>query len=180
MAGYAVTLHVRSGNSPAQGSIYLDRTLWWEQFQMQRAPQVVVIEDMDQTPGAGAFVGEIHAGILKALSCVGVITNGAVRDLVAVERSGFHLFSGSVAVSHAYMHVVGINGAVTFGGICIEPGDLLHGDRHGIIRIPPKIALLLPDMIARIQYRERKILKFCQSRSFSKAVLRQLLREPVE
>ena len=178
MIGYAVTLRVRSGNPPAEGGTYLDRTDWWDQLDLQPVPHVVVIEDTDETPGVGAFVGEIHSAILQALDCVGMVTNGAVRDLAAVERTGFHLFSGGLSVSHAYMHVVGVNAPVNVAGMCIEPGDLLHGDRHGIIRIPPEIAPKLPATIAGIQSREREILDFCKSGKFSKADLRQMLRKP--
>ncbi|MEO6741864.1 MAG: RraA family protein [Chthoniobacteraceae bacterium] len=178
MAGYAVTLRVRSGNPPAEGGTYLDRTEWWDQLDLQPVPHVVVIEDTDETPGVGAFVGEIHSAILQALGCVGVVTNGAVRDLGAVERTGFHLFSKDVSVSHAYMHVVGVNVPVNVAGMCIEPGDLLHGDRHGVIRIPSEIAPKLPETIARIQSREREILDFCKSGKFSKADLRRMLSKP--
>ncbi len=178
MAGYAVTLRVRSGNPPMEGGAYLDRSDWWDQIETQPAPRIVVVEDADKPPGAGAFVGEIHSAILQALGCVGVVTNGAVRDLAAVARSGFQLFSGSISVSHAYMHVVAVNVAVNVAGMCIEPGDLLHGDRHGIIRIPPQIAPKLPETIARIQSREREILEFCKSGTFSKTTLRQMLRKP--
>ncbi|MEO6784737.1 MAG: RraA family protein [Chthoniobacteraceae bacterium] len=178
MAGYAVTLRVRSGNPPMEGGAYLDRSDWWDQLDLQPAPHIVVVEDADDPPGAGAFIGEIHSAILRALGCVGVVTNGAVRDLAAVERTGFQLFSGNVSVSHAYMHVVAANVPVKIAGISIKPGDLLHGDRHGIIRIPSEIAPKLPETIARIESREREILQFCKSATFTKAGLLQLLRKP--
>ncbi len=178
LAGYAVTLRVRSGNPPMEGGAYLDRSDWWDQIEAQPAPHIVVVEDVDDIPGVGAFVGEIHSAILRALGCVGVITNGAVRDLAAVERTGFQLFSGSVSVSHAYMHVIAVNVPVNVAGMCIYPGDLLHGDRHGIIRIPPQIAPKLPATIAGIQAREREILQFCKSGEFSKPGLRRMLRKP--
>ncbi len=178
MIGYAVTLRVRSGNPPMEGGTYLDRGDWWDQIDTQPGPHVVVVEDADDPPGRGAFIGEIHAAILRALGCVGVVTNGAVRDLGAVQQSGFHLFSGSVSVSHAYMHVVAVNVPVKVAGMTIEPGDLLHGDRHGIVRIPTEIAPELPATIAGIQSREAEILEFCQSANFSKSHLRRLLRKP--
>jgi regulator of RNase E activity RraA len=104
-----------------------------------------------------------------------VITNGAVRDLAAVEDRGFQLFSGSVSVSHAYTHVIEVNGPVTIAGLRIAPGDLLHGDRHGIIRIPTDIAQGIPDAIAHITAREREILEHCRSENFSKTELRKIL-----
>lgn len=178
MVGYAVTLRVRSGNPPVEGGTYLDRADWWDKLELQPVPHIVVIEDGDTPPGTGAFVGEIHAAILQALGCVGVITNGAVRDLASVERTGFQMFSGSVSVSHAYTHVVEVNAPVTVAGLRIAPGDLLHGDQHGVVRIPSAVALELPDAIARVTQREREILQLCRSGNFSISELRKLLAPP--
>ena len=81
MVGFAVTLRVRASNPAMDGRSDLDQTDWWPLLQAANAPHVLVIQDMDRKPGAGAFVGEVHAAILQAMGCVGVITNGAVRDL---------------------------------------------------------------------------------------------------
>jgi len=51
-------------------------------------------------------VGEVHAAILKAFHCVGVITDGSVRDIPAVAAMGFPMFARSASVSHAYTHIV--------------------------------------------------------------------------
>jgi len=93
------------------GYIY-DRTDWWKEILAVPAPRIVVIQDVDANPGLGAFVGEVHAHILQALGCVGVVTNGAVRDLNAIEGSGFQVFAGNVSVSHAYAHVFDFGGPV--------------------------------------------------------------------
>jgi regulator of RNase E activity RraA len=174
MVGYAMTLRVRSSSPSWKGQNYLDRTDWWTHLQAQPRPHILVIQDMDKEPGTGAFIGEVHAAILQALGSVGAITNGAVRDLPAVERLGFRLFSGNVAVSHSYMHVVEIGGVVEVGGLRIAPGDLLHGDQHGIVNIPLQLAEQIPATAARIHEREREIVKYCHSASFSVEGLRKL------
>lgn len=176
MLGFAVTLRVRSSNPPMEGGVYVDRTDWWTALEALPVPQVVVIQDMDRRPGVGAFVGEIHAAILQRLGCVGVVTNGAVRDLSAIESRGFQLFSATVSPSHSYVHVVDSGQAVQIGGLLIRPGDLLLGDRHGLLRIPPEVAADIPETVARIRAREREILDYCDSEAFSPAGLRQRLR----
>ncbi len=178
MVGYAVTLRVHSGNPPMQGGTYAQTTEWWDKLDEVPAPHVVVIQDADQRPGVGAFVGAVHAAILQALGCIGVITNGAVRDVPAVKPTGFTLFSGSLSVSHAYMHVVEVNMPVEVAGLRIQAGDLIHGDQHGIVRIPRQIAPELPEVVARVREQEHKILEFCRSTHFSKAGLRKILGEP--
>lgn len=176
--GYAVTLRVRSGNPPIEGGAYAQRTDWWDRLEEVPSPRIVVIEDSDRRPGIGAFVGEVHAAILQALDCIGVITNGAVRDVPAVRRAGFQLFSGTVSVSHAYMHIVEVNGPVTIAGLRIQAGDLLHGDCHGVVRVPRAVVSDLPEALARIRTQERKVLEFCRSAQFSKLGLKELIEEP--
>ncbi len=174
MVGYAMTLRVRSSSPSWKNRDYLDRADWWTQLEAQPLPHVLVIEDVDRQPGTGAFIGEVHAAILQALGSVGAITNGAVRDLPSVERLGFRLFSGSIAVSHAYMHIVEIGVPVTVGHLRIAPGDLLHGDQHGIVQIPAQIADKIPATIAYVQERDREIVKYCKTPGFSLAGLKKL------
>jgi regulator of RNase E activity RraA len=177
MVGYAVTMRVRAANPPMRGGAYVDRTDWWDKIDKAPVPHVVVIQDMDRHPGTGSFVGETHAAILQALGCVGVATNGAVRDLPDVGRLGFRLFSGNISASHAYVHVVDVGSPVVIGGLTIHPGDLLHGDRHGLLRIPNEIATEIPPLVERIHAREQQIVAFCRSPEFSKEGLRKLIQE---
>jgi len=138
-----------------------------------------VVEDADPRPGLGAFVGEIHATIGLALDCVGCVTNGAVRDLPAVEALGFQLFAGSLAVSHAYAHVIDFGEPVEVGGLKIHSGDLIHGDRHGVLTIPVEIAADVPEQASKILAEERELMEFCRSRKFTlEELAKRLLRSP--
>jgi regulator of RNase E activity RraA len=172
MLGYAVTVKIRCSSPPTEGGSYLDRTDWWNSILSVPAPRVVVVEDVDTNPGLGSLLGEVHANILLALGCVGAVTNGAVRDIGAVETTGFHFFAGNVAVSHAYAHIVEIGKAVEVGGLKILPGDLLHGDVHGVLSIPAEAAADIPAVAARIQSKERRLIALCRSRDFSVEKLR--------
>src|ERR1035441_5973600 len=129
MVGYAATARLRSGQPPVVGSKFRDRGDFWNSILEIPAPRILVLEDKDDPPGRGAFVGDMHAAILKALGCIGYLTNGAVRELPAVRELGMQLFAGSVAVSHAYAHIFDIGAAICVGGMEVRPGDLLHGGR---------------------------------------------------
>ena len=103
------------------------------------------------------------------------MTNGAVRDLPRIEPLGFQMFSGSLSVSHAYSHLIRIGGAVQIGGLEISPGDLLHGDCHGIVRVPKELANRIPATAAALRQKEEGIIAYCQSPAFSIEGLRGLL-----
>lgn len=177
VTGYAVTLRLHGANPPMEGGSYVDRTDWWDEIAESPVPRIVVIEDADRRPGMAAFVGETHAAILQAMDCVAVVTNGAVRDLNQVERLGFQLFSGNISVSHAYAHVTQVDGMVRVAGLDISSGELLHGDRHGIIKVPIDGVERILQIAARLRRREEQILRFCKSNKFSREGLRKLLRQ---
>ena len=173
--GYAMTLKVRSGAPPTKGKVFFENTDWWNVLLAVPSPRILVIQDMDRTPGVGALVGEVHAAILKSLGCIGVVTNGAVRDLQRIRPLGFQMFSGTLSVSHAYSHMVHIGGAVQIGGLEISPGDLLHGDCHGIVRVPKELASRIPATAAALRQKEEDIIAYCQSPAFTVEGLRGLL-----
>jgi 4-hydroxy-4-methyl-2-oxoglutarate aldolase len=177
MLGYAVTAHARASSAPMAGRCYYDRMDWWQYVVTIPEPRVMVLQDIDHQPGIGAFVGEIHAQIGLALRCVGCVTNGAVRDLPAVEKTGFHLFAGSVAVSHSYAHIVDFGEPVEIGGLKIHPGDLVHGDRHGVHTIPPEIARDIPKVAAGLVAEERALIELCRAPDFSLEKLAARLRK---
>ena len=177
MLGYAVTARARASSAPMAGCCYYDRMDWWEYVRTIPEPRVMVLQDIDHQPGIGAFVGEIHAEIGLALHCVGCVTNGAVRDLPAVEKAGFHLFTGDIAVSHSYAHIVDFGEPVEIGGLKIRPGDLVHGDRHGIHTIPLEIAHEIPGVAAGLIAEEGRLIELCRSSDFSLEKLAAMLRQ---
>ena len=176
LLGYAATARLRSSDPPMSGKAYLDRTDWWRIIARLPIPRIGVIQDLDIGHGPASCVGEVHAAILQALGCVGVITNGAVRDIPGVQKLGFAMLAGSVAVSHSYSHLVDCGEPVEIFGLRITSGDLIYADCHGAISIPHEIAAELPAAAARIRDHERQIVAVCQSPNFSQDKLLQVLR----
>jgi 4-hydroxy-4-methyl-2-oxoglutarate aldolase len=177
MLGYAATIRIRGSAPPTAAGNYPERTDWWDHIVSLPAPRVVVVEDVSSRPGLGSLVGAVHMNILKALQCMGVVTNGSVRDIPAAESAGFHFFAGSVTVSHAYIHIVEIGTQVQVGGLKIRSGDLLHGDLHGVQSIPLDIASRLPAVAARIAAKERELIALCRSPEFSLEKLRAAIKK---
>ena len=165
--GYAFTACIRTSSTPVTGQCYFDRIDWWSYVNEMPAPRFLVVQDIDHMPGVGALFGEVHASIAAALQCVAYLTIGAVRDLPAVEASGFQLFAGGVSVSHAYAHIVEFGEPVEIGGLHVRPGDLLHGDRHGVVSIPLGVAAEVPLVARRMAESETELINFCRSKDFS-------------
>ena len=98
-------------------------------------PSVVVIEDKDEPAGYGAFWGEAQTNVHKALGCLGTVTNGSIRDIASVAE-GFQMLAGSIAPSHAYVHIVEFGLSVNVHGMEVQSGALIHADRHGAVVVP--------------------------------------------
>jgi len=167
VAGYAVTGRVRSSMPPVSGGWYYEQIDWWRYLDSVSRPRIVVVQDSDPFPGTGAFFGEIHARICRALDCVAYVTNGAVRDIPGIEALGLQLFAGSLSVSHAYAHVVEFGQPIEIGGLRICSSDLLHGDLHGVQRIPLEAVPDLPTAAEQVRQQEQELFRLCDDKEFS-------------
>lgn len=167
MLGYAATARVRTSSAPIHGCCYYDRMDWWNYVASLPRPTVLVIQDADHAPGFGALVGEVHATIAQSLASAGCVTDGAVRDLDAVEAIRFPLFARWASVSHAYAHIVDFGNPVEIGGLPFHSGDLVHGDRNGVHIVPLEIAEEVPGMARRIEEQERELIQYCRTKGFS-------------
>lgn len=177
--GYAATARMRSANPPMVGpGYYYERTDWWNHILSIPAPRVVVIEDVDDRPGLGAFIGEVNANVLMALGCLGLVTNGSVRDVDQVGLTRFQMFARGLSVSHAYAHIFDFGGTVEVGGLKVRPGDLIHGDRHGVQTIPLDIADKIPAAARQIMNKREHLIGLCRATDFSLDRLRAAMREP--
>ncbi|PKW14623.1 RraA family protein [Saccharopolyspora spinosa] len=162
MVGYVATGTIRArGDEPGHGP-----DLVWNHVRQIPGPRVVVLQDLDDPPGHGAFWGEVMATTFDALGCEGVVTNGCVRDLDEAHAVGFRFFAGSVGVSHGYVRAEEVGVPVTVGGLQVSPGDLLHADKHGVLLIPREIAADLPAAAERVIAREQNFLGWVKSPEF--------------
>lgn len=178
MVGHAATISIRSATPPMEGGRFsYARTDWWDHLLSVPAPRVLLIEDLDSKPGLGAFVGEVHASILKSLGCVGVVTNGAVRDLREVRATGLQAFAANVSVSHAYAHVFDFGGQVKIAGMKVRPGELMHGDLNGVQTVPPGIVDQLLEFADEIMRTRNVLTGLCRSSDFAVNKLREAVKK---
>ena len=171
MVGYAVTAKIAAREKPETSLSYFDM---FDAMAGVPKPWVVVIEDLDWPNALGSYWGEVNGSIYKGMGCVGLVTNGGVRDLDEVVETGFHFFAACVLVSHAYVHLEEVGTPVSVGGLTVSPGDLLHGDKHGVVAIPHDIARDVAAASAEVERRERPIIDFARSLEMSAEGLREL------
>ena len=176
MAGHAVTAVIKASTPPSE-NMNFSRVTWVDEILKIPAPRVIVMKDLDHPNVIGSFWGEVQSAIHTALDCVGVVTDGGVRDLDEMQEYGFNAFATTQLVSRANVHLVEVNIPVTIGGVTVSPGDILLGDKHGVISIPKEVVEDLPAAIAKVEAGEKEIIDVCKSRDFSPERLKDILRQ---
>jgi regulator of RNase E activity RraA len=133
MTGYAVTVTIK----PSTPGTNPDA---WSEYRKYIAsipgPKIIVMQDLDKPNVIGSFWGEVSANTHKTLGCVGVIVDGAIRDLDEMKSAGFKALARRLCVGHAYAAPVNWGKPVEVFGTTVNPGDLIHADKHGFLIIP--------------------------------------------
>lgn len=135
MVGYAVTVVIHPSNK-----LHKANTSAWSDYRKyvadQPGPKIVVIQDLDKPRVIGSFWGEVNSNAHRALGCVGTITDGAIRDLDEMTNAGFKAIARRLCVGHAHVTPVRWGCPVEVFGRMVQPGQLIHADKHGFLAIP--------------------------------------------
>jgi regulator of RNase E activity RraA len=164
MVGFAKTVVMRAQDRVPLGEAgYMAKRLDYLDY-VASAPQpsIAVIQDVDEIVGYGAFWGEVQTNVHKALGCLGTITNGSIRDIPQV-APGFQMLAGSIAPSHAFVHVVDFGVNVNIHGMAVRSGELIHADRHGAVVVPLETIDKMKDAAPGLAAKEAKIIDAAKS-----------------
>jgi regulator of RNase E activity RraA len=177
MLGYAKTATMRAMRPATLDKKAADKLndAYLDYVGAGRGPKIAVVQDLDGAQrGRGALWGEVNTTMHQALGCVGVVTNGSVRDLRMIAPE-FQLLAGSIGPSHAHDHMVDFGGEVNVAGMAVNDGDLVYADEHGAVVIPHALARKLPAAIDLCMRREAVILKVCREPGFTVDKLKQAI-----
>jgi 4-hydroxy-4-methyl-2-oxoglutarate aldolase len=113
----------------------------------------VLVVDVGRVPDRG-YWGEVLTTAAESAGLAGLIIDGGVRDVAALEAHGFPVFSSTIALTGATKNQRGTVGApVKVGGVAVSWGDWIVGDVDGVTVVP---AAALQDVIAAGKDREAK------------------------
>lgn len=144
----------------------------WDALDAMEGPVVLTIADVSGAPQRCAYAGEIMATLAQRLGAVGMVTDGALRDVEEVHALGFHYFMRFPVVSHGNFEIVSVGEPVVLDGERIHTGDILHGDRNGIAVIPDETLDGLMAAVATIRENEAKTMVTIRSEAFDYAAFK--------
>ena len=179
IVGFARTVTAKAKDKVSAGDYMAKRMDYLDYVASEPRPTIAVIEDLDDEVGYGAFWGEVQSNVHKALGCLGVITDGSIRD-IPQWAPGFQALAGSIGPSHAWVHAEHWGGEVRVAGMTVHSDDLIHADQHGAIVIPVDIAAKIPEAAELCGRRETPILDIARSPDFTLEKLKEALKRSSE
>lgn len=176
---YARTAIIRSKEPDglAKDKAKAKRLAYYEYVEKGPRPSVMVMQDIDgDDRGFGCFWGEVQSNVHTGLGCVGVITDGTVRD-IDMMAPGFFVLAAGVVPSHAWVHAVDFGVQVNVAGMIVNSGDLIHADRHGAVVIPHGLERKVIEAATLIARREAVIIAAAKQPGFTVEVLKRAMGE---
>ena len=116
-----------------------------------KKPTVLILQQKfpPEIAGKVGLAGGNMVSAMKALGCVGLISNGPSRDLDEIRPMDFQYMLTGVTAGHGAMAVHAVNVPVTVGGMDVAPGELIHMDENGAVKFPAdKLAAVLTNVRA--------------------------------
>ncbi|WP_368620666.1 4-carboxy-4-hydroxy-2-oxoadipate aldolase/oxaloacetate decarboxylase [Paraburkholderia sp. BR13444] len=127
ICGTAFTVH-----SPGGDNLWLHRAI------LAAKPGDVLVVYANGAYDHG-YWGEVMTTAAKVRGLAGLVIDGCVRDADLLEQIGFPVFSRGLSIRGTgkdYGAIGWLNAPVLLGNTTVEPGDLIVGDRDGVVAVP--------------------------------------------
>ena len=134
MVGRALTVTMSNAPGPVAGR----DGYWkmWDTLNAMEGPVVLAIQDASGEPHRVAYAGEVMATTAMRLGAIGMVTDGALRDVNEVHALGFHYFMQYPVVSHANFEITSVGEPIVLVG---GRTATFHGDGNGIVIVPDEV-----------------------------------------
>jgi regulator of RNase E activity RraA len=101
-------------------------------------PTILILQQKfpPEIAGKVGLSGGNMTSAMKAVGCLGVISNGPSRDLDEIRPMKFQYMLTGVCAGHGGMAVYAVNVPVSVGGMDVCPGEIIHMDEDGAVKFP--------------------------------------------
>jgi 4-hydroxy-4-methyl-2-oxoglutarate aldolase len=135
LVGYAVTCVYGLPDPNFNRLSFIDVV---EALEASPKPTVLVLQQKfpPEIAGKVGLAGGNMVSAMKAMGCVGLISNGPSRDLDEIRPMKFQYMLTGVTAGHGAMAVHAVNVPVSVGGMDVTPGEIIHMDENGAVKFP--------------------------------------------
>ena len=147
MLGCALTVKTRT----------VDNLLVHKAIDLARSGDVIVVAAEGDTHTA--ILGEIMALKAESKGIAGYLIDGCIRDLESIQEMDFPVFAIGVSPRGPFKDGPGeINFPVSCGGVVVNPGDIIVGDKDGVVVISPDDAEMILEEAQKVSEKEEVII----------------------
>jgi regulator of RNase E activity RraA len=129
-------------------------------------PSILIFQQKfpPEIAGKVGLAGGNMTSAMKALGCVGAISNGPSRDIDEIRPMKFQYMLSGVTAGHGAMAVHAVNVPVAVGGMDVSPGDIIHMDENGACKFPAdKLEAVLDNVRALKDEEDARIAQLLQA-----------------
>ena len=103
-----------------------------------KKPSILIFQQKfpPEIAGKVGLAGGNMTTAMKAVGCVGAISNGPSRDIDEIRPMKFQYMLSGVTAGHGAMAVHAVNVPVTVAGMDVCPGEIIHMDENGACKFP--------------------------------------------
>jgi 4-hydroxy-4-methyl-2-oxoglutarate aldolase len=107
---------------------------------------------------SAAVTGDIVVGMARNAGIVAVVTDGLVRDIDGLEQVALPLYARGLTPSSPQKNGPGKVGLpISLGGVVVESGDIVVGDRNGVVVVPRNTAASVAQELEKIKAKEKEM-----------------------
>ncbi|KZD01056.1 RraA family protein [Oceanibaculum pacificum] len=165
LAGTALTVRCRPG----------DNLMVHKAADVAEPGDVIVVDAGGDL--TNAIIGELIVRHARSRGVVGLVVNGAARDMDALAADTFPVYAAGVTHRGPYKDGPGeINVPIDIGGMTVNPGDIMLGDADGVLAIPRIGAETILEAARAQQAKEADILKAIETGSWDRRWVDETLK----
>ena len=125
---------------------------------MEASPQPTILAFEQKFPrrlaGKVGLAGGNMVTAMKAVGCIGAVSNGPSRDVEEIRPMKFQYLLSGVTPGHGEMQLHAVNVPVSISGMDVSPGEIIHMDEHGACKFPAGHLRAVHDNVAALLAQE--------------------------
>ena len=151
--GFAVTAVYGLPDPMYNGLSFMDAV---DALDASPKPTIFVFEQRfpPEIAGKVGLSGGNMTSAMKAVGCVGAISNGPSRDIDEIRPMGFQYLLSGITPGHGPTAVHAVNVPVSVAGMDIAPGEIIHMDENGAVKFPANMLQAVLDNVRKLRDEE--------------------------